>query len=935
MKQSVRAESGFAYGVVGADIHVFGDGVPVYLLQRWRPASVPDDVFLREVPSRMLNARFRVVEFTGRAAELASLRQWRDDGPRLAVRWLHAPGGQGKTRLADRFAEETADDGWQVVTAAHGPGTVLPPPGSQDLGPASGAGTLLVVDYADRWPLSHLLWLLSNALLHRSDGRRARVLLLARSDDAWPGVRAALANHQAGTSSQFLAPLPDESAAESAAGSGSGSPRAEMFAVARDSFAARYGIPAAGIAVPAGLAGTDFGLTLTVHMAALVAVDSHGTGRRAPTGLAGLTGYLLDREHLHWARLHGDGSHEITPSGTAFVTPPDVMNRTVFTAALTGPVAPAAGRAAVGGLDLRLPVDRVLADHAVCYPPADAARDTVLEPLCPDRLSEDFLALTLPGHRADYPAQPWAGPAVGALLAGSDAPGGAAAGSWTPRAVTFLAAAAQRWPHVGPRHLFPLLEAAPRLAVAGGSAALTTLAALDDIAPELLEAVAAHFPPFKRPTTDLDPGIAAVSVRLLPHRLARAVNPNDRIVERHQLGVRLYHAGRLEEALAVAEASLAELRAIDLRDVPGPDLVAKVKANLAIALKTYGTRLSSLGRHAEALAATEEAVAVQRVLAGDDEQFLPDLASALHTLGRDLSHADRWDDATAVVRESVTLHRKLAASDPGRFESNLSAALVALGLCHGRTGRPEESVTTVREGVALLRQLTAAEPAAYTPALANALSNLAAALSRTGHPDSVPTAHEAAGLYRELAAVNPDVYESALADVLSGLAARLLEAGQPAEGVPVAHESVAILRRLAVRQPAVHGRMLAEALGALSTMLLVTQRHDEALAMADECVAVHRRTAESGPGAASRLAAALLNATGIRAEAGGSRLDEAVALFTEATDLVERSMTVPASTGELRRAVGSRLAGQLAAEGRSAMADRLRRTLPDRGATRD
>ncbi|MGK5629789.1 hypothetical protein, partial [Streptomyces sp. URMC 123] len=800
-QQSVRAENGFAYGVVGADIHVFGDGVPVYLLQRWRAAPAPDDAFLREVPSRMLNARFGVVEFTGRAEELAALRRWRDDGPRLAVRWLHAPGGQGKTRLADRFAQESAADGWQVVTAVHGPGTVLPPPGSQDLGADGerpGAGTLLVVDYADRWPLSHLLWLFSNALLHRPDGR-ARVLLLARGDDLWPAVRAALANHQAGTSAQFLPPLPgpdhahggpaDEDADQDAphdgpayegagpdhAPRGAPSPRAEMFTVARDGFAARYGIPSAGIPAPGPLDGPDFGLTLALHMAALVAVDARASGRRPPSGLAGLTGYLLDREHLHWARLHGDAGHEIDPSGRTFTTPPDAMNRTVFAAALTGPLAPAEGRHIVGGLDLRLPAERVLADHAVCYPPADPDRDTVLEPLYPDRLSEDFLALSLPGHRAEYPAREWAGPTAGAVLTASTGPG---PGSWVPRAVTFLVAAAQRWPHVGPGHLFPLLAAAPRLAVAAGSGALAGLAALDDAPAELLEAVAAHFPPAQRPDVDLDPGIAAVCVRLLPHRLARAAHAGDRARVRHELGIRLYHAGRLAEAVAESGAAVELNRSIDPAGLATPELAAAVRRNLAVGLKSYGIRLAAVGRRAEALAATEESVAILRELAADDERFLPELASALLNVGRGLSRADRWEDAAEAARECVALQRRLAAADPAEHEPDLSAALVAHGLCLGRTGRPEEAVASLREGVAVLRRLTAAKPAAYTPALANALGNLAAVLARTGSAEAVAVGREAAELYRRLATANPASYESALANVLAGLGLWLLAANE-------------------------------------------------------------------------------------------------------------------------------------------------------------
>ena len=120
--QRVRAESGFAYGVIGADIHVFGDGVPVYLLLNWQQRAGRRPTWLRELPSRMLNARFAVVGFTGRDAIWPSCTGGRTAGPRLAVRWLHAPGGQGKTRLAAKFAAE-ASRRVEVVTAVQGPGT--------------------------------------------------------------------------------------------------------------------------------------------------------------------------------------------------------------------------------------------------------------------------------------------------------------------------------------------------------------------------------------------------------------------------------------------------------------------------------------------------------------------------------------------------------------------------------------------------------------------------------------------------------------------------------------------------------------------------------------------------------------------------------------------------------------------------------------------
>ncbi|MFE6848324.1 hypothetical protein [Streptomyces sp. NPDC057686] len=113
--QNVVAVNGFAYGAMGADIHVHvGSGLPLYLLGNWQDGPNTDPQWLRELPSRMLNARRAVVPFTGRQDELEDLRQWRDSGGRrLEVRWLYGPGGQGKTRLAARFAAQSARAGWR------------------------------------------------------------------------------------------------------------------------------------------------------------------------------------------------------------------------------------------------------------------------------------------------------------------------------------------------------------------------------------------------------------------------------------------------------------------------------------------------------------------------------------------------------------------------------------------------------------------------------------------------------------------------------------------------------------------------------------------------------------------------------------------------------------------------------------------------------
>ncbi|MGW6455633.1 hypothetical protein ACWF94_06835 [Streptomyces sp. NPDC055078] len=205
-RQTIRAEKGISYGVVGADIHVFGDGTPLYLLRSW-----PDPEHPTGGPRR---------------PGLDRLHHWRENGPRLSARWLYAPEGRGPAALTAHFAEESAAAGWKAVAAtrvatardresdvrAPAPDPPAPAlPGRQDCSPAGFDGLLLTIDSADRWPLTHLTWLFSNALLHRPT-TPTRILLTAHTADPWPAIRAALADHQASTSTDPLFSHPDPEA---------------------------------------------------------------------------------------------------------------------------------------------------------------------------------------------------------------------------------------------------------------------------------------------------------------------------------------------------------------------------------------------------------------------------------------------------------------------------------------------------------------------------------------------------------------------------------------------------------------------------------------------------------------------------------------------------------------------------------------------------
>ncbi|MFI0975988.1 tetratricopeptide repeat protein [Streptomyces sp. NPDC021093] len=883
-QRHIHVANGFAYGVIGADIHVFGDGVPLYLLTNWRGATPADPAWLRELPSRMLNSRHAVVDFTGRTAELDQLHTWRRERPKLAARWLYGPGGQGKSRLAARFADQAAADGWKVVNATHGPGTVLPPPGSQDLRPDGSEGLLLIVDYADRWPLSHLTWLFSNNLFH-TPGLPTRLLLLGRTDGTWPALRAALANHQAGTSQQQLDPLPDGT-----------EQRRTMFDAARDSFAALYGVRDPGLIAPPGPLGpADFGLTLAVHMAALVAVDASVSECRPPQGMAGLTVYLLDREHLHWALLFGDGTHELDPAERAFRTPPAVMNQAVFTAALTGPVSPPTATVLLDRIRLPLPADGVLADHSTCYPPAATALATALEPLYPDRLAEDFLALTLPGHRADYPAQSWAPATATALLARR--PGGAAP-AHTPRAVTFLAASADRWPHLGADHLYPLLRDDPRLALDAGSAALVALAANPTVDMELLEAIAARFPQGR--DVDLDAGMLAVLTRLAPARLARAEHPADRARVHDALAFRRHNAGLHEESLTSARTALAIWRRLAAEDP------LTYTPEVAGTLTGLGVALSELGLRGEALEATEEDVATRRgLLASGRADHERALARSLVNLSALLSESARPQEALAVAREAVDLCQHLAHGDPPTPPMEITGAWNILAVCLAQTGDISAVLEPARALVALFRTLAETEPASYLPQLAGYLANLADWSSKAGQGrPAAAAARESVGIRRRLARKLPTAFTPEVAEALNTLALCLLQAGDPEAALDAATEAVETGRRLTAEAPAVHSPALARYLNTFAIGVSETRGDLAALTPLQEAVDLYRTLAAGQPGVfRPDLAGALVTLSGLLGQLRG-RGPECVAAARESVDICRPlSATDPAELPKLASAL--------------------------------
>ncbi|MEZ0076544.1 hypothetical protein [Planotetraspora sp. GP83] len=815
--QQVLALGGFAIGVGHGDLHVFGDGRPLYTLEIARDRPTPPRSWLRELPSRLLDPHHSIVPFEGRQEELGFFDAWRRAPDRLSVVFLHGAVGQGKTRLAMRVAAEFQAHGWKVVLARHGGDTITAPDSSQDLS-GTVSGLLLVADYADRWPYAHLSWLLRNRLLHSAVP--TRVLLVARSVVGWPAIQHDLEEVYAATGDLALGPL--ASTLED---------RRSIFNSAVLSFAEVLRTSPPDLS-RVDLTDPAFASVLSLHMAALVSVDA-----RLPLGehltSDRLSAYLLRREKAHWARLHSRSSE----SGE-FSTDPSDLAKVAFIATLRGTQPEST---AVPLISSYLPYcdPSILDDHAICYPPSAAG--TYLEPLIPDRLAEDYVALTLPGHSVTgYAADLWAGDTVSPIVRSSGVPDF----SHGHRPLIYLLAAAQRWTHVAARWLIPLVREEPALLADAGSAALAAFADVASGESEVLESVLSAVPSERH---DLFPAIAVLVERLTPSRLAVASDSGEEAEVLLLLGHALGRAGRDLDALMPLKGAVERLHALVYGGVAGYD------ETYAECMLTLTTAMSNLGRFPSAVQSSIEAVGVLGRLAEKDPYlYLRHLASALVSAASALSKVGDKDRAVTCAEEALTYLELYADSEPG-IVAQRAETLSDLATSYLGVGRALDAEETASRAVALAQSLAAGEPTdtAIQVSIAQTLNVQAAALFAVGrYREASDRAAESVAIRRDLVQVNERVYMSQLANALSGLGNYLDFAGDPAGALAVTQEAFAIYQQIAPLNPQLLVPALARVRGELARRLLELDDLDSSLEHAAVAVRMSERLADLDRGSA-------------------------------------------------------------------------------------
>lgn len=737
------------------DMIVYQGGEP-YRWSHWRPPAAPITASTaRTQPSELLRAANGSVDFVGRQNLLADLYDWREapgqDG--VAVTLIHGPGGQGKTRLAHQLASLWQDDEWVVLNAHHSRDRSAPKAFAvPDLDRA--AGVLVVVDYAERWDSANLLTLLGDTLIQ---GRLpVRVLLLARPAGTWwQSLSGRIQRDLRITPSQReLAALEREP----------GITREGLFYAARDRFAELLQIPRAQQLVPpAALPHHEaYQLVLTVQMAALAGVLAIGHHDRPPADPMQVSQYLLARERDHWQAMNAAGRE------TPLATSPDAMGQLVYTATLTGRLGYTDGNAAVerARIESLLHPGQLLKDHAACYPPsrdpeahpvpstAADSETTVLEPLYPDLLGEDFLALSAPGHSYAFPADPWAAGAPARLLrtAEAEADGSAQVPAWIRHGLITLIETARRWPHLAERQLYPLLTDQPQLAMLAGGAALVALAQLSTISPTLLERIEAQLPDERH--IDLDMGLAAVSARLSEHRVAATTDPASRAVIYGRLALRLFNAGLYDQALLVSNrAVLLNFEVFDTDD--------HVLPNLATTLSIQSAVLAALGRFADAVRAIETVVTVYRELvAFDRDAFLPSLAGSLTLYVGRLVEAGQVLEGLPFGQEAVDLYRELLGSGqkvPVSDLANMAMTVESYAGALAHAGQLSDALRSMEGALFAFHKLVSYSRSTYLPDLARATTSQASLLLNTGKlAAALSASQEAIDLHRELIAANPD-----------------------------------------------------------------------------------------------------------------------------------------------------------------------------------
>jgi tetratricopeptide (TPR) repeat protein len=291
------------------------------------------------------------------------------------------------------------------------------------------------------------------------------------------------------------------------------------------------------------------------------------------------------------------------------------------------------------------------------------------------------------------------------------------------------------------------------------------------------------------------------------------------------------------------------------RQLVGQDPSQRPK--LAASLHNLGVVLIRLGRKEEAVAPTEEALALYRAMAvAHGREASSAMERPLRNLVLLYFEGNRPQEALPLADELVRLHQILSPQDPALQAEqvdvlNLRASLlVALN-------RPQEARLDLDAAVAKGRQLLKLDPQnpGLQYGLAGSLVNVSQVADLLGNwAQALKPALEAEALLRQLARSQPQLIGD-WAKALSRLGQAYARGGEPAQARPPLEESIDLLRLLARSGPAEtltvemggYRDDLAHALESLAVVQQQLNRPQESRAAAVEAMELYRALATVDP----------------------------------------------------------------------------------------
>ncbi|MCK2241633.1 MULTISPECIES: tetratricopeptide repeat protein [unclassified Crossiella] len=260
--------------------------------------------------------------------------------------------------------------------------------------------------------------------------------------------------------------------------------------------------------------------------------------------------------------------------------------------------------------------------------------------------------------------------------------------------------------------------------------------------------------------------------------------------------------GNLIPSVAWAKIAMVISARLVAETTPTEDASDAEYFQYALKLSTLGGRQGLVGLHRQALAVSEQAVAILRQLADTNHGcYLPALATALGNLSVGLATAERLTEALVASADKVRIWQTLAEENPDRFLPEFASSLDGLGLIHLQADNIEESLASAEEAVSIHRKLVSND-SAHLPGLARGLNFLAPCLVTAGRAaDALAATTEAVELYWRLAADN-DAYLPELASSLLGFTlARTTIAHDLPAALIAATEMVDLYQQLAEQLP--------------------------------------------------------------------------------------------------------------------------------------